>query len=209
MLDRFIHYIFDDKRAMCGFLVAWFILVMYMFFHLGIVQTQFIGFGPSENTFYMSIPIHTWFRWYCVAGFTFCSTCINDLASDSLSPWLQNAIQDHKSRHIPYSKLTCWAISMWWSFYCSIMSMFGIFLVLSQVDFLLIRTLADLFVNSFTTNKFLSNKTTNPSEYEMYLHGEEEPLSRKSFSMSEISKDELPHQKSVIQITDDLVSSRP
>jgi hypothetical protein len=45
------------------------------------------------------------------------------------------------------------------------MSIFSIGLLMSQIDFLLIRLLADLIVNSFTTFKFLKNKEYNKRLY--------------------------------------------
>ena len=45
------------------------------------------------------------------------------------------------------------------------MSIFSIGLLMSQIDFLLIRLLADLIVNTFTTFKFLKNKEHNSRLY--------------------------------------------
>lgn len=45
------------------------------------------------------------------------------------------------------------------------MSIFSIGLLMSQIDFLLIRLLADLVVNTFTTFKFLKNKEVNRRLY--------------------------------------------
>jgi hypothetical protein len=45
------------------------------------------------------------------------------------------------------------------------MSIFSIGLLMSQIDFLLIRLLADLIVNTFTTFKFLKNKEHNRRLY--------------------------------------------
>jgi hypothetical protein len=45
------------------------------------------------------------------------------------------------------------------------MSIFSIGLLMSQIDFLLIRLLADLIVNTFTTFKFLKNKEHNKRLY--------------------------------------------
>ena len=45
------------------------------------------------------------------------------------------------------------------------MSILSVGLLMSQIDFLLIRLLADLMVNSFTTFKFLKNKEYNKRLY--------------------------------------------
>ena len=45
------------------------------------------------------------------------------------------------------------------------MSVFGIFLIFSQVDFLMVRACADLFVNGYTTTNFLKTKIYDPEKY--------------------------------------------
>ena len=100
-----------------------------------------------------------------VACASFLSTCMNDFFSDSLGPFFINTIQDHKTKYLPYSKTTCYVILQLWSTYCCLMSIFSIGLLMSQIDFLLIRLLADLIVNSFTTFKFLKNKEYNKRLY--------------------------------------------
>lgn len=166
--------VFDDKRLTCVVLMGWLVLVLSVFSHLGIMDTQFMSFGPSETTFFMGIRLHTWYRWSCVALFTFFSTAINDFVGDAVVPWIQNTVQDHKSKYIPYSKSVCWLITQCWSFYCCVMSVFSIYLLMSQIDFLCIRALADGLVNSYTTYKFLKGKKTNPEKYRRWFEREHE-----------------------------------
>ena len=97
---------------------------------------------------------------------SFLSTCVNDFFGDSLSPFFLNTIQDHKTKYLPYSKTTCYVILQLWSTYCCLMSIFSVGLLMSQIDFLLIRLVADLGVNTFTTFKFLKGKEVNSRLYE-------------------------------------------
>jgi hypothetical protein len=97
---------------------------------------------------------------------SFLSTCVNDFFGDSLSPFFLNTIQDHKTKYLPYSKTTCYVILQLWSTYCCLMSIFSVGLLMSQIDFLLIRLVADLGVNTFTTFKFLKGKEVNFCLYE-------------------------------------------
>ena len=113
----------------------------------------------------MTLTIDSWHEWWMVACASFLSTCMNDFFSDALGPFFINTIQDHKTRYLPYSKTTCYVILQLWSTYCCLMSIFSIGLLMSQIDFLLIRLLADLVVNSFTTFKFLKNKEFNRRLY--------------------------------------------
>jgi hypothetical protein len=59
----------------------------------------------------------------------------------------------------------CLLITQCWSVYCNIMGVFGLFLAMTQIDFVLIRMGADLTVNVYTNLKFMRNKVTCPKRY--------------------------------------------
>lgn len=165
---------FDDKRLTCVLLSCWLAVFLTVFSHLGVMQTQLMSFGPSDNTFFMGVKLDSWYRWSLVAVFSFISTTINDFSGDSVVPWIQNTVQDHKTRYLPYSKWTCWAITQCWSLYVRIMGIFSIYLLMSQVDFLIISALADSLVNSYTTHRFLRGKTFNREKYENCYHKDQQ-----------------------------------
>jgi hypothetical protein len=88
--------------------------------------------------------------------------------SDAIVPWLQNTVQDHKTKYLPYRKVTCYVISQMWSIYCGIMSIFAIGLMTSQIDFLAVRMLADLITNTFTIFKFMRHKIVDRNKYNLW-----------------------------------------
>jgi hypothetical protein len=160
-----LNTVFDDKRIAIGCLMTWLIIVLLAFNSIGLFHSDFTRLGPSPTTKIMTLTIDTWDRWFMVAVASFTSTCFNDFFSDSLTPFFLNTIQDQKTKYLPYSKLTCYIIMQLWSVYCGLMSIFSVGLLMSQVDFLLIRLAADLMVNSFTTFKFLQGKEVNRRGY--------------------------------------------
>jgi hypothetical protein len=165
MCLRVVDAIFDDKRCITVFLACWLCIVLVVFKDIGLLDTKFMTLGPSESTVFMGVTLNTWYKWGLVAAFTFINTSVNDFMSDALGPWILNTITDHKTRFIPYAKWVCLGITQVWSIYCNIMSVFSIFLAMSQIDFVLIRMLADLLVNAYTTTKFMRNKTHCPRQY--------------------------------------------
>ena len=156
---------FDDKRLAVMVLLTWLSIVILVFWHLGLLGTRYISFGPSSQTFFMGVVLDTWDKWGLVALFTFINTCMNDFFSDSISPWILNTITDHKTRFIPYPKYQCLLISQAWAVYCNVMSVLGMMVALSQIDFVFIRMSADLFVNTYTNLKFMRNKTHSATRY--------------------------------------------
>ena len=160
-----LDWLFDDKRIAVCLLMGWLCLVVVVFKDIGLLDSKFMTLGPSASTIFMGVKLDTWYRWNMVAGFTLVNTLINDFMSDALSPWIMNTITDHKTRYIPYSKTVCLLITQCWSVYCNIMGVFGLFLAMTQIDFVLIRMAADLTVNVYTNLKFMRNKVTCPKRY--------------------------------------------
>ena len=159
--------LFNDKRILTVFIALWSILCCVVF--VGIMLTDkspFLNFGPSTQTKLFGVLLDSWSKWWLVAIYTFVSTAIAAFASDSVVPWITNTIQDHKTKYIPYHKVTCLLIIQTFTFYGVTQSVIGLFVALTQVDFMLIRLLADVIVNHFTTFWFLQNKIVDNKEYE-------------------------------------------
>lgn len=128
-------------------------------------NSPFLNFGPSPHTKLFGVALDSWPVWWAVAIYTFVSTAIAAYASDSIIPWITNTVQDHKTKYIPYSKVTCLVIIQVFTFYGVTQSMIGLFVALTQVDFMLIRLLADFIVNHYTTAWFLRTKEVNAYKY--------------------------------------------
>lgn len=162
---KYIDYVFDDKRLGVAVLMAWLFCVLMLFYDIGLFHGQYMRMGPTPDTMFMQIKLDTWYKWGMVAVFTAVNTCVNDFMSDSISPWLLNTITDHKTKYIPYPKYQCLLISQLWSLYCGIMGIAGIMISLTQVDFVIIRLICDLFVCFYTNYKFMRDKTYDASKY--------------------------------------------
>jgi hypothetical protein len=171
---RVMDRVFDDKRVAVVVLMLWLTIVMTIFKDIGLLDTSFMQFGPSPTAKFMGVILDTWYKWGMVAVFTLCNTAMNDFMSDAISPWIINTITDHKTRFIPYPKIICLGIAQMWAIYCNLMSVFGMFLAMTQIDFVLIRMLADLSVNTYTNMKFMRGKEYSPDMYyacDMELQG--------------------------------------
>jgi hypothetical protein len=162
---RLVDRVFDDKRMAVAVLMVWLTVVMTVFKDIGLLDTSFMQFGPCDTAKFMGVVLDTWYKWGMVASFTMLNTSMNDFMSDAISPWILNTITDHKSRYIPYPKYVCLAIAQSWAIYCNIMSVFGMFLAMTQIDFVLIRMMADLTVNTYTNLKFMRHKEFSPDKY--------------------------------------------
>lgn len=94
-------HVFNDKRLTSLLLVVW-ILMTYGFFDaIGIVESEFVTIGPSDHTKFMGTTLDTWNKWGYVAVFTFANSIVHEFVVDSIDPWIQNTVQDHKSKVSP------------------------------------------------------------------------------------------------------------
>lgn len=164
-----VNRLFEDKRLTCVLLMTWMSMVLGIFSELGVMDSHFMKLGPGKHSKVMGVELDTWYKWSCIAVFTFVSTSINAFVGDAIMPWIQNTIQDHKTKFLPYSKTMCILITQIWTLYCCIMSVFALFVMLSQVDFLIIRIAADLLVNVYTSIAFMRDKVVDPYRYSEWM----------------------------------------
>lgn len=167
-LRGFLDVAFDDKRVAVVILMTWMWLVILALYFLGLMQSDFMSFGPSHHTKFMTLPIDTWEKWIVLALACFANTCVSIFLNDAIGPWLTNTITDHKAKYLPYSKFTCYLIYQMYIVYWGVMGVFGLGLTLAQIDFLLIRLVADFFVSTFTVYKFMGNKTVDILKYNQW-----------------------------------------
>jgi hypothetical protein len=162
--------LFDDKRVLSICIATWTLCVTVIFVCIMIDDNSpFLSFGPNERTVLFGVKVDTWTKWGCIALYTFVATCIADFTSDAVGPFVTNTIQDHKNLYLPYSKTTCVMIVQVFAVYAIIMNTIGLFVALSQVDFMMIRMAADLMVNYYTCHRFMRYKSVNEELYQNYI----------------------------------------
>jgi hypothetical protein len=181
---------FNDRRIITLLLGIWTLLCATVF--CVIMQedkSPFLSFGPNEHSRLLGVALNTWPKWWCVAIYTFFSTGIAAFSSDSVEPFILNTIQDHKTVYIPYSKFTCLIIIQVFTCYAVVVTIIGLFVALTQVDFTLIRLASDLIVNYITTTYFLRGKVVDPYKYDAWLRGSQ--TVSQNTSQHEILDDDL------------------
>lgn len=165
-----LNVLFDDQRVLVGLLTLWTIISSVVCYYIMLVDdSPFLSFGPNSRTVLFGVKLDSWFKWWVVAIYTFVSTSIAAFASDSILPWITNTIQDHKTKYIPFKPWMCITIIQLFTIYAVIMSVIGLFVALSQIDFMFIRLLADLIVNHITTLYFVKDKIVNPTLYRQHM----------------------------------------
>jgi hypothetical protein len=165
----FFDRVFKDQRLSMIILYSWLIVFLVLLGLFGVADSDFLKFGPSETAKFMTISVDTWWKWSIIALFMFINNTVNVFVGESMGPWIQNTVQDHKNRYLPYSKETVMLICQAYYLYFNVVGMFGLFAMFIQIDFMLIRTVADILVTFFTTTKFIETKEFNPEKYDEWF----------------------------------------
>lgn len=175
---------FDEKRLLIAGLAIWTLISSTIFVIIMVKDdSKFLSFGPNEHNKLFGVTLNNWEKWSAVAIYTFISTCIASFAGDAIWPFITNVIMDYKSKHVPYSKNTCLIIIQIFTIYEVCFHVIGTFVTLTQLDFTIIRIVADLTINYFTTGWFLRGKVVDKVKYDEWKREEHETYNANDFAM--------------------------
>lgn len=131
-----------------------FTLILYLLTDDGIT----LNFGPSEDRFFLSIQINTWYKWFFIGCLIMLDKIINSISVDIIGSWISHTLQDHKTYYLPYNKNTCHFISNVYSLYFNLRYILTLKLYTSQIDYAILRSLSDVFATHYTTSIQIKNK---------------------------------------------------
>lgn len=160
-----IERLIENKLYVTALFILWGSISVVIFSQLGAFHMKFMHVGPSSDCVFLGLQVDTWPKWTFVAGFSFLNTLLNELFGNILFPFFTNTIMDHKAHYIPYSRWTCNAIACLYDIYTHVMSFFAIYLLFSQIDFLVIRCFADVLSTLWTNAYYLQYKIHDPLAY--------------------------------------------
>ncbi len=149
---------FNDKRFTAAALLVWLILIVVIFFSLGVLQSSFFRFGPSKSLHFMTIAIDTQEEWAMLAVYCCVDTLVKTFGHDSIVPWLTHTLSDPKCRVLPYRRSVCLVVMEVYFAYVHISGMFKFFLSLTQFDFVLINMLADMSMKIYSYSSYMESK---------------------------------------------------
>ena len=191
--------LFNDRRIITFWLLVWTVLTCVVFFWVMYVDNSpFLQFGPNTHTKLFGVVLDSWSKWWAVTLYTFISTCVAAFASDSIVPFITNTIQDHKTIYIPYSKMTCLVVIQVFTCYSVVISIVGLFVALTQIDFTVVRLISDMIVNHITTAYFLRGKIVDKVKYDAWLR-EQQPISQHDDTIDDSVSGEMKETKQLIQ----------
>ena len=151
--------LFNDKRLTSLILVVWSIVMFSIFFSLGVFQSNFFRFGPSNSLKFMTIVIDTTEEWALLAVYCCLDTLVKSFGHDAMVPWLNHTLSDPKSKTLPYSRGMCLLDMETYFAYVHFSYIFKFFLSLTQFDFVLIAALSDMLMKVYSYSSYMEQKT--------------------------------------------------
>ena len=171
--------VFNDKRWTAGFLCVWLCVILVLFADMGVLNSSFFSVGPSETLRFMSVSIDTGAKWALLAGFCLIDTMIKTFGHDSIIIWSIHTLCDPKCSELPYPRWVCMLIMEIYHLYVHVSGVFKFFISLSQIDFVVIISIADLMMKGATYSSYMHKKTyTTPEQLALRVKEEEIPMIR-------------------------------
>ena len=151
--------LFNDKRLTALILVVWSVVMLIIFFSLGVLHSNFFRFGPSPKLIFMSITVDTTEKWALLACYCCIDTLVKSFGHDSVVVWLTHTLADPKTKTLPYSKSMCLLVMEIYYGYVHFSYVFKFFLSLTQFDFVLIAAISDMAMKVYSYSSYMALKT--------------------------------------------------
>ena len=148
-----------NKIRLVMLLWMWVFVSIICFYMIGIFESTFFRFGPTDTFFFMGAPIDKWWKWICLILFRIIGTTVEVAATDIVYPWIVTQLQDEERRILPYPLWKCKMIVQLYFLYWNLQAIFAVFLALSQFDMAISVVVTQVVVvQSWTLPNWFKNK---------------------------------------------------
>ena len=160
-----LKYAFQDKRCTAVVVCTWLVLILLIFGGIGVFNASFFRVGPSASLHFMQVGIDTWPKWSVLAAFCLVDSLIKAFAHDSIVIWsIHTLCNPQSTAETAYPKWVCLAIIQTYYIYIYASGVFGLFIGLSQIDFVCINHASDLAMKLYTYNSYIDQKAADNTD---------------------------------------------
>lgn len=149
-----------DVRVVIAILTIWNVLVALSMVILGFTDSTFFSFGPNDNVMFFRMHVDTWGKWFFVVTYTVINQMLQSYGLETITPWMMTKVQNANvsTKDLDVSPQTTYYILIAWTFYLWLGRVFGIQLLSSQIDFLIVVLMSDIVAIVVTTRLYLVEK---------------------------------------------------
>lgn len=124
----------------------------------GFTDSPFFNFGPSSNVKFFGTTIDTYSKYFAVIIYTLVNQAVTTAGLETVTPWMINDIQNIHKKTITRSPAKIQFMIFVWYVYLWSGRIFGIQIMLSQIDFLFVVLLSDTVTTALITHMYVRAK---------------------------------------------------
>jgi hypothetical protein len=153
-----------DMRIISVAMMMWIVVVYLAFGFGGVFSNSFLDVGPSKHLLFFNRPLDTWAKWTLVATYGICDQIIVTVAANTIYPWVNHEVQDHKQKSIQYSYYWVHAIISADSVFQSLALVLRFGIITSQLVMVSLMLLSRLVVGYLVTRVNIADKKCGVSD---------------------------------------------
>ena len=148
-----------NEPLKCTYLLSIWGLIFSFILYISSDNNNFrLNFGPSEERYFMAIHINTWFKWILFGLLIMLDKFINSISVDIIGTWINNNLHNESVTYLTYNRLKTFFIADFYSFYFNIRYIITLKLLISQIDYAILRALTDVIATHYTVFLHIKDK---------------------------------------------------
>jgi len=145
--------------------VLWIFVAMLIFYALSIDgHSDFLAFGPTDSFFIVgNLKINTWPKWACLMFYSGTSQMARSYVSNTLKPFMNNVIRDHKSKVWQHKETKAAALTVVYTLFFRLYDVLDLLLTLTlQVQFYIPAMICDVAIATSRSVSYIRGKDRLP-----------------------------------------------
>lgn len=164
-----------DPRFVITLISIWMMTIFIYMISSGFTNSEFFSFGPSKRVKFFQLPIDTWGKYIAVVCYTLINQFVQTYGLETITPWMLNNVQNKKELEMEISPVGTQIIIQLWYIYLWSGRIFGIQIMLSQIDLLMFVLFSDLLTYFTIIQLYISYKAKsrkNQDEEALIIHND-------------------------------------
>ena len=148
----------NDPLKCTYLMLIWGIIFSFILYVTSDNDVFSFNIGPSEDRYFMAIHINSWFKWVLFALLIMVDKFINSISVDIIGNYINNNLHNENVRYLLYNRFNTFFIADLYSFYFNIRYIITLKLLISQIDYAILRAFTDVIATHYSISLHIKNK---------------------------------------------------
>ena len=156
---------FNDPLLSSKIIIIWVIMILILFYKYKVIDKKFLNLSIDKNSKekVLGMRLNNKKTVYLLILYSFFAQLISEYSYTSLSPWINNNLQNDNVKELKYSRNQILFMTNSYNLFIWVNYVIGIFLIMSQkLIFILPRIIGSFIVFNFSNLNYMKNKNLNP-----------------------------------------------